>query len=57
MVDILVIFQPVDISSIIAERLSAVRKLAENPHDIAAKTVLTQAQKKVCIIHIVLPAF
>ena len=39
-----------DISSIIAERLSAVRKLAENPHDMSAKTVLTAAQKKVGLI-------
>ena len=40
-------FQPVDISSIISERLSAVRKLQENPHDLGAKLVLDQAQKKV----------
>lgn len=38
--------EPVDISSIISERLSAVRKLAENPHDLGAKLVLDQAQKK-----------
>lgn len=38
--------EPVDISAIISERLSAVRKLAENPHDVTAKTILTQAQKK-----------
>ena len=41
-------FQPVDISSIISERLSAVRKLQDNPHDLGAKMVLDQAQKKVC---------
>ena len=33
--------------SIVSERLSAVRKLQENPNDVSAKMILNQAQKQV----------
>ncbi|XP_052240110.1 protein SON-like isoform X2 [Dreissena polymorpha] len=38
--------EPVDISAIVSERLNAVRKLQENPNDIRAKMILSQAQSK-----------
>lgn len=37
-----------DIGAIVSERLSAVRKLQENPNDLSAKMVLDNAQKQVC---------
>ncbi|XP_052808860.1 protein Son-like isoform X2 [Mya arenaria] len=38
--------ESVDIGAIVSERLNAVRKLQENPHDVSAKMVLNQAQKQ-----------
>lgn len=39
-------FIPVDISSIVSERLNAVRKLQENPNDVVAKEILNRVQTK-----------
>lgn len=41
------LFQPVDISSIISERIKAARKLAENPRDTAAMSAMQKAQHNV----------
>jgi len=37
----------VDIGAIVSERLTAVRKLQENPNDLSAKMILDNAQKQV----------
>lgn len=37
---------PGDISSIVSERLAAMKKLQENPNDVAAKIVFSKAQKQ-----------
>ncbi|XP_053397094.1 protein SON-like isoform X3 [Mercenaria mercenaria] len=38
--------QPVDISSIVSERLDAMKKLQENPNDTCAKIILSKAQER-----------
>ncbi|XP_060555104.1 protein SON-like isoform X2 [Ruditapes philippinarum] len=38
--------QPVDISSIVSERLTAMKKLQDNPNDVTAKIILSKAQKQ-----------
>ncbi|KAL4233824.1 hypothetical protein ACF0H5_008500 [Mactra antiquata] len=37
---------PVDITSIVSERLTAMKKLQENPNDVSAKIILSKAQKQ-----------
>ena len=39
--------QPIDIGAVVSERLSAIRKLKENPHDVQAIGSMYKAQKKV----------
>ena len=47
---IVVLFQQnIDVASIVSQRLSAMRKLQENPNDVQALTSMYKAQKEVSI--------
>lgn len=50
------IFQSIDIGAIISERLSAFKKLQENPNDIDAVMALGKVQEKVqamALLHLI----
>lgn len=41
--------QNIDIAAIVSQRLTAMRKLQENPHDVQAISQMYKAQKEVCL--------
>lgn len=42
-------FQPIDIGSIVSQRLAAMRKLRENPNDVCAQNEMYRAQNEVLL--------